>query len=183
MIVIPETLKIEPLPSAIFRDRPENCAIDTVIIHSMYNDRSENWASVTECKKLLDFHDVSAHFMIDRDGYVYQMVPVEKRARHAGQSLMPLKEDGRIDVNDFSIGIELVAREDTGYTSAQMIAIAALISHLSFEFPLNSIYGHSDIAPGRKTDPHLFDWQELKELLYERGVLSRIKNFRQLEGV
>src|SRR5690606_32957999 len=106
---------------------------------------------------LLDIHDVSAHFLIDRKGYVYRMVSEEKRARHAGQSLMPLKNDGRVDVNDFSIGIELVASENSGYTSEQMITLAALISRLSFEFPINSIYGHSNIADRRKTDPQLFN--------------------------
>jgi len=104
---------------------------------------------------------VSAHFLIRRDGELVQYVSALQRAWHAGHSCY----EGRQACNDFSIGIELEGEDHTPYTEAQYDQLARLISALrSGHSHLASapIVGHSDIAPGRKTDPGpAFDWAAL----------------------
>lgn len=102
--------------------------------------------------------EVSAHLLIERDGKMTQFVPFDRRAWHAGQSCF----EGREACNDFSIGIELEGTDDTPYTDAQYSALAAVTRALLHTYPVlarDRITGHSDIAPGRKTDPGpAFDW-------------------------
>ena len=104
---------------------------------------------------------VSAHFLIRRDGKLIQFVPCGLRAWHAGAS----EWQGRERCNDFSIGIELEGTDDRPFTQAQYRRLAALIRKLRRAYPIVGIAGHSDIAPGRKTDPgpH-FDWARLRGL-------------------
>jgi N-acetyl-anhydromuramoyl-L-alanine amidase len=108
---------------------------------------------------------VSAHALIRRDGALTQYVPFGLRAWHAGQS----HYQGRSDCNDFSIGIELEGTDQTPYTDAQYERLAALLRALLSAYPTLSadrITGHSDIAPGRKTDPGpAFDWERLRNSL------------------
>jgi len=100
-----------------------------------------------------------------RDGRCVQYVPFDKRAWHAGKSSF----QGREGCNDFSIGIELEGAEDIAYTDAQYIRLAEVIKALLAAYPGLSrerITGHSDIAPGRKTDPGpSFDWSRLFGLM------------------
>jgi AmpD protein len=107
----------------------------------------------------------SAHAVIRRDGALTQYVPFGERAWHAGTS----QYGGRSGCNDFSIGIELEGSDDTAYTDAQYEALARLIGALLGAYPSLSaahLVGHSDIAPGRKTDPGpAFDWARLRALL------------------
>ncbi|OQW40466.1 MAG: N-acetyl-anhydromuranmyl-L-alanine amidase [Proteobacteria bacterium SG_bin4] len=99
---------------------------------------------------------VSAHFFIRRDGNLIQFVPCHKRAWHAGVS----NWQGRERCNDFSIGIELEGSDTTSFTDAQYEVLIALTQCLCQKYPIQHIAGHSDIAPGRKTDPGpCFDWQ------------------------
>jgi N-acetyl-anhydromuramoyl-L-alanine amidase len=111
---------------------------------------------------------VSAHALIRRHGEVVQYVPFTQRAWHAGKS----EYRGRSGCNDFSIGVELEGTDDTPYTDAQYPSLAALVSALLRAYPTLSaqgIVGHSDIAPGRKTDPGpTFDWPRLHALLSAR---------------
>jgi AmpD protein len=101
---------------------------------------------------------VSAHFLVRRDGSVLQFVPVERRAWHAGASAWR----GRERCNDFSIGIELEGSEEQPFEDAQYGAVAALIKSLQKKLPLRDVAAHSEVAPGRKTDPGaLFDWPRL----------------------
>ena len=98
---------------------------------------------------------VSAHLFIRRDGQVIQCVPFGKRAWHAGVSSW----QGRARCNDFSIGIELEGTDDTPFTEAQYVALQAVLVSLKAHYPSLAVTGHSDIAPGRKTDPGpCFDW-------------------------
>ena len=92
---------------------------------------------------------VSAHFFIRRDGALIQFVPCTARAWHAGVSSWR----GRERCNDFSIGIELEGTDDIAYTSAQYAVLAALLKALKRRYPIEAAVGHSDVAPGRKTDP------------------------------
>ncbi|MDO9139764.1 MAG: 1,6-anhydro-N-acetylmuramyl-L-alanine amidase AmpD [Methylobacter sp.] len=112
---------------------------------------------------------VSAHLLITRDGSCVQYVPFDKRAWHAGKSAY----NGRERCNDFSIGIELEGTELIDYTDRQYQQLAAVTHALLATYPKLSrqrIVGHSDIAPGRKTDPGAsFDWQRLWRLLEIEG--------------
>jgi N-acetyl-anhydromuramoyl-L-alanine amidase len=104
---------------------------------------------------------VSAHFFIERDGAISQFVSCLQRAWHAGVSYFA----GRENCNDFSLGIELEGTDELPFTDAQYQALIALTRQLLDAFPalsLERICGHSDIAPGRKTDPGpAFDWARL----------------------
>jgi AmpD protein len=102
---------------------------------------------------------VSAHCVIFRDGAVTQFVPFDRRAWHAGES----RFDGRGRCNDFSIGIELEGSDDQPFAEPQYTQLARVVRALLLAYPKITparIAGHSDIAPGRKTDPgpH-FDWE------------------------
>ena len=105
---------------------------------------------------------VSAHLAIRRDGAITQYVKFTERAWHAGQSCF----EGREGCNDFSIGIELEGTDTLAYTAAQYHALADGIAALCRAYPRLSgdrVVGHSDIAPGRKTDPGpAFDWRRAR---------------------
>jgi AmpD protein len=103
--------------------------------------------------------------LIERDGSLTQFVPFHKRAWHAGRS----EYCGRTACNDFSVGIELEGTDDLPYAAAQYRSLTSLIGALRRAYPSlreADVVGHSDIAPGRKTDPGpSFDWPELRRLL------------------
>jgi AmpD protein len=111
--------------------------------------------------------EVSSHLLIRRDGSVVQFVPFDARAWHAGESCFR----GRHCCNDFSIGIELEGEDETPYDDRQYDAVQGVILALCDAYPAISpreIAGHSDIAPGRKTDPGpAFDWFRLYDGLVE----------------
>jgi AmpD protein len=108
---------------------------------------------------------VSSHLLVRRDGEVVQYVPFQKRAWHAGVSCF----NKRDCCNDFSIGIEMEGEDETPYTDIQYQVLSKLIKSLIKTYPeLNekTIVGHSDIAPGRKTDPgDAFDWEQLNKYI------------------
>jgi len=108
---------------------------------------------------------VSAHGLIRRSGELVQYVPFDKRAWHAGKS----EYRGRSACNDFSIGIELEGTDDLAYEAAQYTRLAELIGALLATYPSlapERVLGHSDIAPGRKSDPGpSFDWDRLRSML------------------
>lgn len=109
--------------------------------------------------------EVSAHMLVDRAGALTQFVPFHKRAWHAGRS----EFCGRTACNDFSVGIELEGTDDLPYATAQYRSLTSLIGALRRAYPSlrkADVVGHSDIAPGRKTDPGpSFDWAKLRRLL------------------
>jgi AmpD protein len=106
---------------------------------------------------------VSAHLLLRRDGEVVQFVPFHRRAWHAGVS----QYEGRPACNDFSIGIEIEGTDEIFFEDAQYDAARQVIEALIEAYPTLSptrLVGHSDIAPGRKTDPGAaFDWARLRE--------------------
>ncbi|MDE2388480.1 MAG: 1,6-anhydro-N-acetylmuramyl-L-alanine amidase AmpD [Betaproteobacteria bacterium] len=115
---------------------------------------------------------VSAHFFIRRDGTLIQFVPCSQRAWHAGIS----NWQGRERCNDFSIGIELEGSDTTSFTDAQYEVLITLTRCLCERYPIQSIAGHSDIAPGRKTDPGpWFDWKRYDGSL-SSGLINRPAN-------
>jgi AmpD protein len=115
---------------------------------------------------------VSAHFFIERDGAVTQFVSCNERAWHAGVSRFVEREN----CNDFSLGIELEGTDDLPFTALQYTALIELTRQLQAAYPaitLGRICGHSDIAPGRKTDPGpAFDWQRVRMALQQDKELT-----------
>ena len=98
---------------------------------------------------------VCAHFLIRRGGSLLQFAPIEARAWHAGAS----RWRGREHCNDFSVGIELEGTDDGEFASAQYECLATLVQQLQQQLPVRDLAAHSDVAPGRKTDPGArFDW-------------------------
>ncbi|MDO9047980.1 MAG: 1,6-anhydro-N-acetylmuramyl-L-alanine amidase AmpD [Methylobacter sp.] len=165
-------------PSPNFDERPDPADISLLVIHCIslppgefdnhYIDRLFcNQLDPAEHPYFKEIYQltVSAHLLIKRDGMSVQYVPFDKRAWHAGKSVY----EGREQCNDFSIGIELEGTELVDYTDRQYVQLATVIRTLLGTYPKLStqrIIGHSDIAPGRKTDPGAsFDWQRLLGLL------------------
>lgn len=101
---------------------------------------------------------VSAHFLIRRDGELVQFVSCAQRAWHAGVS----EWNGRARCNDFSLGIELEGCDDLPFEELQYRRLGELVAVLRAYYPIAALAGHSDIAPGRKTDPGpFFDWRRI----------------------
>ena len=106
--------------------------------------------------------EVSAHFFIRRSGELIQFVPCMHRAWHAGRSTWK----GRERCNDFSIGIELEGTDDAAFSGSQYEQLAQLTRELQRAYPIHDIVGHSDIAPGRKTDPGSgFEWARYRSMI------------------
>lgn len=145
--------------------------IDTVVLHNISLPPMTFGSGVVKdffCGKL-DFDKypeledirnlrVSSHFFIERTGVITQFVSCQDRAWHAGVS----RFNGKNRCNDFTIGIEIEGTDFTNFEDAQYESLVALLSALSRRYPVDYVVGHSDIAPGRKTDPgpH-FDWTRL----------------------
>jgi AmpD protein len=156
-------------------DRPADTPVDLLVIHNislpprqyggdgveaLFTNRLDPaghpfYAEIAQLR-------VSAHFFIRRDGELVQFVPVHLRAWHAGVS----RWGGREGCNDFSLGIELEGCDFEPFTERQYQRLAALTRFLRQHLPLTDIAGHSDIAPGRKTDPGpFFDWPRYRAML------------------
>ena len=161
-------------------DRPLDMTLDLIVVHgiSLPPGRfGEGWIDRFFCNELPAAADpyfatiaemkVSAHVLVARDGALTQYVSFNRRAWHAGRS----SYCGRTACNDFSVGIELEGTDDSPYMRAQYESLAAVIRALRATYPSlrgAAIVGHSEIAPGRKTDPGTaFDWNTLRELLGE----------------
>jgi len=136
--------------------------IDTLIIH--YTDMTSAKGALAWLTNPLS--QVSAHYLIDEQGHIYQMVEEDKRAWHAGESYW----QGRTDINSCSIGIELSnSGHSHGYQPFPINQIRSLLKLSQkiitrWNIPSSRILGHSDIAPQRKQDPgHLFPWKNLAQ--------------------
>ena len=161
-----------------YDDRPAEDDFDLIVVHGISLPPGEYggpWidALFTNCLDpgkhpyFEEIHqlEVSSHILIRRDGEIVQYVPFLKRAWHAGKSTY----ENRERCNDFSIGIELEGVDDQPYEDAQYEQLANVISTLCSTYPRltqQRVTGHSDIAPGRKTDPgDAFDWSRLRQLI------------------
>lgn len=162
-----KTTKISsPLPH--FNERPTGTTVDTLIIHSISAGAN---CSAKSCIDLLDQHKVAAHYLIDRDGRLYQTVDEKERAWHAGDSMLPFADDPRTVVNDFSIGIELITPPDNSFTEEQYQTLSDLTHDIASRHTLKYILGHEHISPGRKTDPGInFDWDKFRNLCAELKI-------------
>ncbi len=152
-------------PSPNHDERPAGVGAQLIVVHSIslppgeYGDDSVieffqnrlNTAAHPYFSQI-DGLRVSAHLLIRRDGALVQFVSLNKRAWHAGES----SYCGRSQCNDFSVGIELEGTDDTEFTASQYEVLNGVISALRREYPSLAdapVVGHSDISPGRKTDP------------------------------
>jgi AmpD protein len=135
------------LPPGVFGGR----AIDALFTNTLDHDAHPYYEDLVGL-------EVSSHFLIRRDGALVQFVACGARAWHAGASIF----EGRERCNDFSIGIELEGDDFRDFEDAQYDRLASVIDALRRRYPIDAIAGHSDIAPGRKTDPgpH-FDWSRV----------------------
>ena len=161
-----------------YDDRPSETDISLIVIHGISLPPAKfggHYIDQLFCNQLdpnehpyfkeIEGLKVSSHLLIRRDGEVVQYVPLNKRAWHAGVSCY----ENRDCCNDYSIGIELEGEDETPYTEQQYLELSKIIKTLIKNYPdLNeqTIVGHNDIAPGRKTDPgEAFDWSHLRSLL------------------
>lgn len=159
------------LPSKFGSDvERDPSTIDTIVLHSMYNPNSNTPFSIEACKAVLDEYEVSAHYVIDREGVIWQLVPEERAAWHAGISRMP-QPDGRTGIAHFSIGIELIGNETDVFSDEQYDSAIALSLNIISRRPIRNILGHMHIASAEvrpndpKTDPWNFDWDRFKVCL------------------
>jgi AmpD protein len=166
------TREARQVASPNYDERPNESLIELVVIHNISLPPGEfggngviqlftNQLDPEAHPYYREIHQlrVSSHFFIRRDGELIQFVPCEKRAWHAGVS----QWQGRERCNDFSIGIELEGDDATPFEEAQYVTLNALLDTLKITYPIAGIVGHSDIAPGRKTDPGpCFDWRKVK---------------------
>jgi AmpD protein len=158
-----------------FDERPDGAAIDLVVVHAISLPPAEfggpgvielftnalDPAAHPYYREIAGLR-VSAHFFVRRDGEVMQFVACAKRAWHAGASCWR----GRERCNDFSIGIELEGCDDQPFENAQYVALGSLTGAVRRRYPIADVVGHSDIAPGRKTDPGpFFDWPRYRALV------------------
>ncbi len=170
-----EGVRFTPSPNC--DERPAGVAVDVLVIHAISLPPNRfggpeierffcNRLDITAHPFFAEIRDLraSAHFFIRRDGEIVQLVPLHRRAWHAGESYC----EGRTCVNDFSVGVELEGSNDVCFEDAQYIVLAELTRAVTAAYPLitlDKIYGHSDVTPGRKTDPGpYFDWGRYRRL-------------------
>lgn len=154
-----------------FDERPADTEISLIVVHAISLPPGQFGSAAivdlfSNCLDtgahpyfgLLEDLRVSAHFLIRRDGGLIQFVSCRQRAWHAGLSSWR----GRQRCNDFSVGIELEGCDELPFEDCQYLQLQDLIDLLCSHYPIEAVVGHSDIAPGRKTDPGShFDWRRL----------------------
>lgn len=163
---------VEALPSPNFGERPADADVSLIVLHNISlppDESGGNWVEDFFLNRLdptvhpyfstIFELQVSAHFYIRRDGRVIQFVGCDQRAWHAGQSAW--RE--RVNCNDYSVGIELEGSDTQPFAKVQYQVLWSLIDALCERYPISAIAGHSDVAPGRKTDPGpFFDWAAVR---------------------
>ena len=169
---------VDVFKSPNFDSRPDDAAIRLVVVHGISLPPGEYGGGHIQqffCNNLnAGLHPyfesicdmrVSAHCLVERDGNIVQFVSFRDRAWHAGES----QWRGETTCNNFSVGIELEGCDEQAYSEAQYLSLSNLIRALRLAYPqidADAIIGHSDIAPGRKTDPGpAFDWAKLERFL------------------
>jgi AmpD protein len=164
------------VPSPNFNARPRDARVDTVVLHSISLPPGEYGGDAIErlFTNTLDWSahpyfetirglEVSAHFVVRRDGSVRQFVSIDDRAWHAGRSSW----DGRDGCNDWTIGVELEGLEGDAFEPAQYDTLERLLPAIDTERGIRHVIGHEHVAPGRKRDPGPgFDWQCLAARLH-----------------
>ncbi|OLO38170.1 hypothetical protein BTR23_11795 [Alkalihalophilus pseudofirmus] len=168
---------------------PRTTDVTHVMLHFMSNgaNKPDDAFNMNDIRSIFIDYGVSAHYVIDRKGQIYRLLGEDRVAFHAGSGNIPGYPKYKDNMNDYSIGIELlaigtreemvamipgfpydqVASDDIGYTSAQYNALNSLLNDIYIRYPTISksrkhVIGHDEYAPGRKTDPgSLFDWSRI----------------------
>jgi len=162
-------------PSPNFGSRPDNTSIDLVVVHAISLPPGQYGGPDIEAlfTNTLDWDahpyfqqirgaEVSAHFLIRRDGALIQFVSCDDRAWHAGTSSFK----GRDNCNDFSIGIELEGLDGHSFEDPQYETLSSVCAVVAQHYQLHHIAGHEHVAPDRKRDPGAgFDWSLLQQSL------------------
>jgi AmpD protein len=162
-------LKSKPLPH--FDARLTGTVVDALVIHSMFSPGAGDEFSPENCINLLDKHKVAAHYILSRRGQIWKLVDENNRAWHAGDSKLPFADDSRQGVNAFSIGVELIGSDKSGFTKSQYSKLAKLTKDILTRHPIRIIVGHEHIAPTRKQDPGPnFNWPLFKKCLGALGL-------------
>ena len=165
----------ERLDSPNYGPRPPGACIDLILLHSISLPPGQYGGPEIEAlfTNTLDWEahpyfqqirgaEVSAHFVIRRDGALIQFVSCDDRAWHAGRS----SYQGRDNCNDFSIGIELEGLEGNTFEAPQYETLSSLCAAIAQHYQLHRIAGHEHVAPDRKQDPGAgFDWVLLQQSL------------------
>jgi N-acetyl-anhydromuramyl-L-alanine amidase AmpD len=133
--------------------------IDAIIIHSVFNKSGGDKYSLKRILKQFHRYHVSSHYIIGRNGKIYRLVDEKMIALQAGKSCLP---DGRTEVNACSIGIELITSNDRldSPTKDQITSLVELVKDIKSRYTIKYVLRHSDIAPGRKTDPWNMNWED-----------------------
>jgi N-acetyl-anhydromuramoyl-L-alanine amidase len=163
------------VPSPNFSARPAGARVDTVVLHSISLPPGEyggegierlftntlDWSAHPYFETIRGL-EVSAHFVVRRDGEILQFVSIDERAWHAGRS----RWEEREAANDWSIGIELEGLEGETFEPAQYAALERLLPAIDRVRAVRHVVGHEHVAPGRKIDPGPgFDWAALQARL------------------
>ena len=135
----------------------DNRKVDVIIVHSTFNNSGGEYYDIDLVIKQFSRYKVNAHYVIGRDGKIFNLVDEKNIAYHAGRSILP---DGRTGINSCSIGIELMTSFSEAPTDAQIIALTALVNDIKSRHKIKYILRHSDIAPDRKTDPWNMNWDD-----------------------
>jgi N-acetyl-anhydromuramyl-L-alanine amidase AmpD len=139
-----------------------NRKIDIIVIHSTYYVNVDSF-SVQGVLKQFKQYGVGSHYIIDRDGNIRMMVKEKDVAFHAGKSELPGTNRRMLNTN--SIGIEIINTPTTPPTDQQMESLIYLVQDIKKRYPIQYVVRHSDIAPGRKTDPWCFNWAVFNQML------------------
>jgi len=146
--------------------------IDVIIVHSVYNASGGDIYDIDLIIRQFSRYHVSSHYVIGREGTIYQLVKEKNVSFHAGQSSLP---DGRMGANTCSIGIELMDSVGDAPTELQIRSLTALVKDIKTRYPIKYVLRHSDIAPGRKTDPWNMDWNDFLRRIGDKNIFINFK--------
>jgi len=145
----------------------ENRKINAVIVHSTFNNSGGDKYDIELIIKQFSHYGVSSHYVIGRDGSIYYLVNEKNVAFHAGKSQLP---NGQTNLNATTIGIELMNSFDETPTTEQIKSLTLLVKDIKTRYKIDYVLRHSDIAPGRKTDPWNMNWEDfLKTIEVEKS--------------
>jgi hypothetical protein len=140
--------------------------IDTIVLHSVYNAMGGDVHSLDGVVDEFELYGVTSHFIISRDGTIYQLAPEEAIAYHAGRGQMPDGSRKNI-INNFSIGIELIYTEEETPNETQIGKLIELVSYLQYKYDISpdNIFEHEDISLSGKSDMWNYEKEEFINLL------------------
>jgi len=164
-MAVAQTIVPKPVSSGFYKS--ERRTIDVLVLHSTFNASGGDKYNLNAILKQFARYRVATHYVIDRQGTIFQLVREVDIAKHAGKSTLP---DGSSNINGRSIGIELINDTIDSPTELQYQSLTELIVELCSRHPIRHLVRHSDIAPQRKTDPWNTDWEGIRKRLFFYGL-------------